>query len=252
MRVMSYNLRMDTPKDGQLAWTHRIPAVQSVWGRVGADVVCIQEGLPHQVQGLAEWFPNYAWVGRGRNEDGGGECVAIFYRRDEWTCLEHGDFWLSDTPDQPGSRSFGNRIPRISTWARLVDRADRRWFILNTHLDHESEEARRKGAAMIAEFIADRAQGDPLIVTGDLNALPQSEPLRRLLGDGHLVDVFDLKGRTEGTFHNYSGQATGRIDYILSGPGVHASSAEVVKDQPLGIWPSDHYPIYADVTVDRA
>lgn len=103
---------------------------------------------------------------------------------------------------------------------------------------------------MIVEFLAERAQGDPIVVTGDLNATPESEPLSRLLGQGALRDSFHFTDQAEGTFHGYTGQATGRIDYILVGADVRVGTTAVVKDQPLGIWPSDHYPIYAEIEVE--
>jgi len=249
MRVMSYNLRMDTPNDKELSWTHRIPAVRWVFEYVDADVVGIQEGLPHQVAGIDAWFPGYARVGVGRNADLGGECVAIYYKRDRWHCLEYGNFWLSDTPKVPGSRSFGNEIPRLATWARLQSREGERWFVLNTHLDHRSENARVLGAQMILDFVAERADGDPVVVTGDFNDVPESETLRRFTAGGQLVDLFARAQVHDGTFHAYTGEPRSRIDYILAAPGVRVAQAVVLREKPFGLWPSDHFPIYADLTL---
>lgn len=249
MRVMSYNLRTDTPGDGELSWVHRIPAVRWVWEHVDADIVGIQEGKPHQAAGIDSWFPHYQRLGVGRDEDLGGECVAIYFKRDVWRCLEHGNFWLSDTPKVPGSRSFGNTLPRMCTWARLQRTDGERWFVLNTHLDHQSEPARVNGAEMILNFVQERAEGDPIVVTGDFNATPDSEPLRRVLADGRLVDVFAQANVTAGTFHGYTGEPKSRIDYILSEPHVRVEQAVVLRDKPLDLWPSDHFPIYADLSL---
>src|SRR5690554_1237424 len=73
MRVMSYNLRFDNPKDGPYAWPKREPAVRWVWEQVDADVVGVQEALPHQLDDLLTWMPGYDYVGRGRNPEGDGE-----------------------------------------------------------------------------------------------------------------------------------------------------------------------------------
>lgn len=249
MRIMSYNLRMDTPHDGEMAWPHREPAVKWVWEEIDADIVGIQEGLPHQVAALDAWFPRYARVGRGRNADGSGECVAIYYKRDRWTLKETGDFWLSDTPEVPGSRTWGNNIPRIATWARLTDRDGVDWFILNTHLDHQSEEARVRGAEQIVRFLAERVQeAEHVVVTGDFNAQPDTEPMARFLAAG-LSDCLAASG--EGTFHGYTGTPRARIDYILAGEGVECRAARVVMDKPFDLWPSDHFPIYADLVATR-
>lgn len=242
---MSYNLRVDTPRDGDLAWPHRVPAVKWVWQEVDADIVGIQEGLPHQVAALDEWFPHYARVGIGREADGGGECVAIYFKREEWELTESGDFWLSDTPAVAGSSTWGNRIPRIATWARLQHKTGVRWFVLNTHLDHQSEEARVRGAEQIVRFLAERADvAERVVVTGDFNADPASDPLARFLAAG-LADCFAES--IEGTFHGWTGEARSRIDYILVGAGVRCRRARVVSDKPFGLWPSDHFPIYADL-----
>lgn len=246
MRVMSYNLRYDTPADGPYAWPKRAAAVRWVWEHVDADVVGIQEGLPHQLDDLLTWTRGYAYVGRGRNADGGGEHVAIFYKREALECVEHGDFWLSDTPERPGSRTFGNRLPRMATWARLRDGAGREWLVVNTHLDHESEEARVKGAALIAAFVAERAHDLPVVVTGDLNAGPDSPAVRTFLENG-LVDVFRKLGADGLTVHGYKDEPSARIDYILATPVLHARGAWTVREKPFGIYPSDHYPIYADL-----
>lgn len=247
MRVMSYNLRFDTPRDGEYQWPKREPAVRWVWEYVNADVVGVQEGLPHQLENLAEWMPEYDYVGRGREADGSGEHVAIFYKRDTWRCLEHGNFWLSDTPDVPGSRTFGNRLPRMATWARLKNSDGHVWLVLNTHLDHESEEARAKGAALIKSFLAENAKDEPVIVTGDFNAEPGSAALETLLEGGALVDVFAAAGADGLTVHGYNDTPNARIDYILASPQVPYGKLEIVREKPYGLYPSDHYPIYADL-----
>lgn len=243
---MSYNLRMDTTHDGPYAWPHRGSAVQWVWNEVDAAVVGIQEGLPHQVDDLSRWFPQYKAVGIGRNADGKGESVSLFYKPSLLTCLDHGNFWLSATPDVAGSTSFGNRIPRMCTWARFADNEGHRWFVLNTHLDHQSEEARVQGAALIRDFLQEHVTDEAVVVTGDFNATPDSDAMGRMLADGTLVDALARCGATGPTFHGYSDEGKSRIDYVLVGSDVRVTKAAVVEDKPEGMYPSDHYPIYAE------
>ena len=184
MRIMSFNLRMDTPGDKEHAWPNRIPAVRHVLSSYSPRYLGIQEGLPHQVAEVDSWSDAYARVGRGRLADGTGESVAVYYRKERFEHLQSGHFWLSDTPDIPGSATFGNTIPRMVTWVRLKERGGREWLCVNTHLDHVSEPARQQGARMIVEFIA-REQGDSLVVvTGDFNALPKSDAVQAMLSAG--------------------------------------------------------------------
>lgn len=251
MRVMSFNLRYDTPKDGPNAWPKREAAVRWVWEHVDADVVGVQEALPHQLDDLMRWVSGYEYVGRGRDADGGGEHVAIFFKRDVWECLEHGDFWLSDTPDVPGSRTFGNRLPRMVTWARLRNRTGQTCLFVNTHLDHESEEAKVKGAWLITSFIAEGNADEPVVLTGDFNAGPDSSVLRTFLQAGTLVDLLAQLGADQYTVHGFKDVPNARIDYILGSPDVLGKKAVVLTEKPQGLYPSDHYPIYADVEIDK-
>lgn len=247
MRVMSYNLRLDTPSDGEHAWPRRIPAARHVLRELAPDVLGVQEGLPHQLDEISSWSCEYVRFGRGRLADGTGESVAIFYRRDRFDLIEGGHFWLSDAPDKPGSATFGNRIPRMVTWARLLEAGDRRsWLVVNTHLDHESEPARQKGAAMIVDFVKERAAGSLVVVTGDFNAAPGSVAVQAMLSAG-LVDALAHAGDAGPTYHGYKGTGGERIDYVFADPRLVVRGGGVFRDRVGGLFPSDHYPIYADL-----
>lgn len=246
MRIMSFNLRMDTAGDKEHAWPHRIPSVRQVLSTFNPDVLGIQEGLPHQVEELDSWLDEYARIGRGRRADGSDESVAVYFLKKRFECLESGHFWLSDTPDVPGSATFGNSIPRMVTWVRLKEQGDREWLVVNTHLDHESEPARQAGARLIADFIAEK-QGDSLVVvTGDFNALPESDAVQTMLGAG-LVDAVAKAGDQGPTFHGYKGEGTVRIDYVFSDPRLTVTGGGVFRDRLFGLFPSDHFPVFADL-----
>lgn len=248
MRVMSYNIRNDQGDDGANAWRRRLPAVAAMWARVDADVVGVQEDWPDQSAWLAERFPGYARVGSGRDADGGGVAVAIFYKTETFRRCDQGDFWLSTTPDVPGSRSFATAVVRKSTWARLADRAGVDWLVVNTHLDHQVSEARRHGAELIRRFVIDNAESACPVVIGDFNAHPDAPPLKLLTEDGLLTDSLAAVGAAMPTFHGFTGEAKSRIDYILIGAGAKATGGEVVHDHLGEVYPSDHFPIYADLT----
>lgn len=246
MRIMSFNLRMDTPGDKEHAWPNRIPAVRHVLSSYSPDILGIQEGLPHQVAEVDSWSDAYARVGRGRLADGTGESVAVYYRKERFEHLQSGHFWLSDTPDIPGSATFGNTIPRMVTWVRLKERGGREWLCVNTHLDHVSEPARQQGARMIVEFIA-REQGDSLVVvTGDFNALPKSDAVQAMLSAG-LVDAVAAAGDTGPTFHGYKGEGGDRIDYVFADARLRVKGGGVFRERVQGLFPSDHYPVIAEL-----
>lgn len=246
MRIMSFNLRMDTPHDQEHAWPHRIPAARRVLHALAPDIFGIQEGLPHMVAEVASWSDHYASIGRGRLADGTGEAVTIFYRKDRFQPLESGHFWLSETPDVPGSATFGNTIPRMVTWIRLKEEDGREWLCVNTHLDHASEPARRKGARMIADFVS-RARDDALVVVmGDFNATPGSVPIETMLQTG-LVDAVAAAGDRGATFHGYRGQGGDRIDYIFCDARLNVRGGSVFRERVNGLFPSDHYPVFVDL-----
>ncbi|HET7560158.1 MAG TPA: endonuclease/exonuclease/phosphatase family protein, partial [Limnochordia bacterium] len=181
MRVLSFNLRNANAKDGPNAWDERTEAVADVWRAIDADLAGIQEGYLRQVRFLEERFPGYLRLGVGRDGGENGEHSAIFVRRDRFRVLAHGDFWLSDTPEVPASKHWGNNCVRMATWAHLRDHEGGELLYLNTHLDHEAPQARVKGAELICSFLAERSGDRPVVVTGDFNERPEGETVRTFL-----------------------------------------------------------------------
>src|SRR5688572_24533450 len=140
LRVMSFNIRYGTARDSIDSWPHRREMVFDVMRSFDADIMGLQEALRFQLDEVGAALPAYAELGVGR-DDGktAGEYSAILYRRGRFDVLDQGTFWFSDTPATPGSASWGNRITRICTWARLRDRTGgRTFYVYNLHLDHES------------------------------------------------------------------------------------------------------------------
>ena len=262
MPVMTFNLRYDNQGDGANAWPNRIDAAAAVIRSNEPLVFGIQEGLHSMLLDLEKRLPEYSWFGEGRNggEGGeGGEYSAVFYRKDRIELLEHGQFWLSGTPDVPGSVGWDARITRICTWGLLQEvSSGSRFLFFNTHLDHVGEAARLHGAALIVRFMKEhRAKWKvPALLTGDMNAVPDSPPIRFLRGeratDGVSSDLSDAYLRAEGTigrtFHGFKGSTEGEpIDYIFASPGFAVLSVKVDRTRPGGRYPSDHYPVIAEV-----
>ena len=169
--------------------------------------------------------------------------------------LDQGTFWFSDTPEVPGSTSWGNDIPRICTWAHLRDRTSgRAFYVYNVHWDHRSQPSRERGAELLIQRIAQRTSSeDPVLVTGDFNAGESNAAFRQLVNapTAGLSDTFralhpDADG--VGTFNGFEGETSGeKIDAVLASAGWEILAAEIVRDAPRGRYPSDHFPVTATV-----
>lgn len=252
LRVGSYNL-----------WVAHWPATRtydrSALVRAAldhVDVLGTQEGTTAHL-GVLTAGTGFAAVGRSRDGGTGGEHSAIVYRTGRVEVLEHGDFWLSPTPDVPSTGWDAPAYHRLCTWARFRDRRDgTELTLLNAHLDHEGARARVESARLLVSRAAGLARGGPVVVTGDLNADPGSEPLRVLLAGG-LVDARAASATVprgpETTFTHLADPdrpvpgARRRIDYVLVGPDVAVDAYAVLDARPGGRFPSDHDPVVATV-----
>ena len=258
LRMMTYNIRFDNPADGVHAWPNRKELVASVIRFHKADIIGVQEAMEHQIQDLMDLLPGYDWVGVGRNEDGGGEFSAILYRSSVVAVKAAQTFWLSESPDEPGSKSWDSSLPRIATWAHFVTSSDgRELFVLNTHFDHRGEQARLESARLLKEQVSKLANGLPVIVMGDLNATSEQPPLV-LLSDTPLSDGRSLR---DGFVHSivphhgpastWTGftkiEADRRIDYIFASEDLPIHYHAILTDKLEDRYPSDHLPVLVEV-----
>lgn len=262
LRVMTFNIRYDTPTDGPNAWPHRRDRVAGLVRFHEADVVGVQEALLRQLTDLDARLPGFARVGVGR-ADGrtGGEFSAILYRADRLAVLDSGTFWLSTTPEVPGSKGWDTAIERVATWARFRDRRTGcRHVHLNTHFDHVGEQARQESARLLRRRLATLAQGLPVVVTGDLNADPRSAPYRVLTRDtipGALAPLADAFHASRAGHYGPTSTWTAfraieperRIDYVLVSPPIAVLTHGILPDAWDGRFPSDHLPVLASLAV---
>lgn len=213
-----------------------------------AHVIGLQEVRPNQLAHLRRAFPAAVIVGAGRDANGRGEHASIVVTDPAWTVESTETRWLSSTPAVPGSVGWDAALPRVVTLARLR-RGETVLGVANTHFDHKGSMARQQSADLIAGWLADEPDR-PWIVLGDLNARPTSVPVTTLVAAG-FRDPLPLDAG--GTEHSFSGATDRtRIDYVLAGSGVHVARAWISHERPFGRLPSDHWPVLADLVIDRA
>jgi len=230
------------------------------------DLLGVQEARDLQIDHLREALPNYEFYGVGR-DDGKtvGEFSGIFFRKVRFALKDAGSFWLSETPEKPGTSFYKapKAVPRIASWVRLADNQSGREFVfLNMHWDNSDKTARVKSAALTRSRLADIAKDLPLIVSGDLNTSEDGREYTVLIGLGdpsgrELVDsyriVFPRRMADESTFNHWHGATEGsRIDFILATRDFMPISAKIIRTAYDGRWPSDHYPISATLRIEAA
>jgi endonuclease/exonuclease/phosphatase family metal-dependent hydrolase len=265
LKVMSFNIRYSYGKPQE-------PAAENDWDDVKSprrerairvicdyqpDVLGVQEARDLQIDDLKDALPEYEFYGIGR-DDGKteGEFSGIYFRADRFTKKDAGSFWLSETPEKPGTTFYNaeNAVPRIASWVRLVEKtSNREIFVLNMHWDHIDAPARRQSAALVRKRLAELAEGLPTIVMGDLNSGERSPEYRELVGEESgrkLLDsyrtIHSERKPDESTFGGWEGHTEGRrIDFILHTDEFTPTAAAIVRTNYDGRWPSDHYPVTA-------
>ncbi len=255
LRIASFNLRYDTPNDGENAWPHRKEMVKGLIRFHALDIVGTQEGLKHQLEGILE-LDNYTYTGVGRDDGKDrGEHSAIIYNKDRFSLLEHGDFWFSETPEKPSKGWDATCCNRICSWAKFKDTASgKEFFVFNAHYDHQGQEARRNSSTILLGRIDQIARGYPVFVTGDFNAVPEDEPIQAIYNSGRLNDAYLVTEQppygTVGTFTGYRLDAPmkNRIDYVWVTPGITVKRYGVLNDIQYGRFPSDHFPVVVDAS----
>jgi endonuclease/exonuclease/phosphatase family metal-dependent hydrolase len=258
---MTFNVRYDTPEDGVHDWAGRRDAVAATVRFHRPDVVGFQEPLAHQLSDLRERLPGYRVVGRGRGETpSDGEHAPVGFRTDRFALDERTTFWLSETPDEPGSVGWDADLPRVATCVRLRDRetGTALWHC-NTHLDHQGERARLEGARLLARRLPELRGGNDALLTGDFNCETGDPPHRALIGD----DTSLRDARAASSFPTHGPETTRTdfeslvpdraIDHVLVTPGVGVEQVGTCTDVDAdGTFPSDHLPVVAHLSVGES
>lgn len=247
LKVMSYNIRMGAGKDGTNSWMYRYPATAFMIDDQKPDVFGVQEAFDYQVLFIKENCRDYDCAGVGR-EDGKkkGEHMAIFWNKKTVKMIKWGTFWLSETPEKP-SMGWDAACIRTATWALMkCKKTGRKFYYVNTHLDHVGPVAQKNGLKLIVDRIASiNPQGYPMVLTGDFNITPDNPALADL--DSMMQSTRKIAAKTDnlGTFNDW-GKASDMIDYIYcSGFSECVEYQTVTKKYADRSFISDHYPIFA-------
>lgn len=252
LRVMTFNVRLPVEADGANRWEARRDLAARTIARTRPAVIGTQELHQRQGDDLIARLPGYRWFGIDRRGGHADEHMGVLYDTRRLRVIDSGQFWLSDTPEVPGSISWGHPYPRMVTWAIFERIRDKRRFrLLDTHLPYraEDEAAREKGARLILAKLDTLPGADlPTVLTGDFNTVPTSATHTALTE--RLTDAWIAANRRTGpadTFHGFKGTADRRIDWILT-HGFTVRRAETLTDHQGVVWASDHFPVIADLS----
>ena len=255
LHVMTFNLRYasDTPPN---SWPERRPVTKGLLRQERPDIIGTQEGLYQQLRDIEADLPSYYdSIGQGREGGSNGEAMQVFYNSLRLQPVEFDHYWLSDTPDVVGSKTWAGCCPRMVTWIRFQDRTTgEQFYVVNTHLEAFSAETRAKSADLILERLQRLEPDLPVLMTGDFNeaAKAGTTVYDKLVADGPFVDTWEAaetRGPLYATFHGYRPLTPGgaRIDWILSSPEVRTRTSVINTYSKQGQFPSDHLPVQAVV-----
>lgn len=260
VRVMSYNIRYGTANDGDNHWDKRKDFLIETIRAFDPDLLGTQETLGFQRDYLSAKLNGYDVLGVGR-DDGkdAGEMTALYYKRSRFEKLDGGHFWLSEMPDQPGSKSWDTSLTRMATWVKLRDRLQPKAkpiIFFNTHFDHRGNQARVESAKLIRRKIVEASKTCRVIVTGDFNAGEDSAPYSAFFGADEsgkppVRDAYRIahptRATNEGTFSSFKAEATSgpRIDWIGVSREWQVLQSTIDRTAREGRAPSDHFAMLA-------
>lgn len=247
LNVMSYNIRLGTADDGTNSWKYRFPATYDMLVDQHPDIFGVQEAYDFQIEFILQNLPQYKALGVGR-EDGKheGEHMSVFYNKKKIQVLKWGTYWLSETPEVP-SKGWDAMCYRTATWVLAKDKASgKKFYFVNTHLDHRGKTARKEGLALIVKRIAQmNPEGYPMVLTGDFNVRPDDpclEDLDKIMASARV----DAEKSDDTPSYNGWGKKTSVIDYIYHSGFSKCTEFKVVTKPYSGFtYVSDHYPIRA-------
>jgi len=266
--VMTFNVRYGTADDSLNSWPHRKDIFIDCIRNNRPDILCVQEALDFQIAYVQTAFPTWCSLGLGRyqgvavperpHETMAGESCNILYDSTKFDLEDGGTFWHSDTPEIPASMTWGNALPRITTWGRFKNRTSGHSFVvMNTHF-HWGEPYVSGATELHIRRWGQIAGALPTILTGDFNLPPDSHSHKLLCGEvgppglsGGFKDCWQTLGYSEanaGTSNGFSARKDqARIDWILVSKHITPLAIQTIYYNEHGRYPSDHYPVRAEL-----
>ena len=252
-KIMSYNIRYDTPNDGDNWWELRKDEVVDLLKYYGPDIIGIQEAMPNQLKYLATHLDNYDYIGHGREGLGtDSEATPIYYNKSKYELLNSEIFWLSETPEKV-SKGWDAALKRTVVYGVFKDKnTDQIVHIFNTHFDHMGENARHHSAELLVDYIRkNQLQDKQIVLMGDLNCQPEESPIQVL--EQEVENSCKTKRILEygpvGTFNGFdtTEAVTKKIDYIFT-KNIEVKSYRCIDDRRKNnLYPSDHFPVFIEI-----
>lgn len=249
----TFNIRYDNPNDSGNLWKDRSAIIVSLIRFHDFDILGTQEGLRHQLEDMQSGLPGYTFFGAGRDDGKSkGENSAIFYKKQKYHALDSGNFWLSQHPEKPGPGWDAN-LSRICSWLKLQEKKSKKMFyVFNVHYDHQGMQARKESSKLILEKIKIIAGKSPVIFTGDFNGNHQSEWYLYIHNSPILKDAFIIAKNpyaNNGSFNSFKSNNPSKdiIDHIFISNQFTIKRYGILTDTYHGRFPSDHYPVLAEL-----
>jgi len=259
LNVMTFNIRLNLKSDSLNAWPYRKDKAASQILFHTVHILGVQEALHEQMMDLGQSLSRYKYVGVGR-DDGKtkGEYSAIFYDTTRLKLMGSSTFWLSLTPEVPGSKSWDAAITRIVTWGKFRDiKTKKVFFVFNTHFDHIGKEARRESARLLKQRTKDIAGSNPVIITGDFNSKPSDDPIKIITDAGDKDHFTDTKSISvtphygpDGTFNAFTSKELDNepIDFIFIKGKWKVLQHATLSQTWNGKFSSDHFPVFVKLS----
>jgi len=262
IKVMTFNIRYDNPRDSLNAWPNRAGIVSNFIRNEKPDLLGMQEVLAHQYEYLDSVLQDYGSVGVGRSDgEKAGEMNPVFFRKERFDIVRTKTFWLSETPEAAGSQAWGAGLPRIVTWIEVADKISHEHiFYFNTHFAHDSDSARIMSSRLLLTKVDSIAAGFQYLITGDFNMLPSSAGYSIITGPAESVPILKdsyliSEKKPFGPLYTFNGfsekPGSGRIDYIFVKDGMNVLEHKTFIKKEKGIFISDHWPVEATISLQN-
>jgi endonuclease/exonuclease/phosphatase family metal-dependent hydrolase len=244
--AMTYNIRNSNAPDGENKWDLRKHKLISLIKKTNPDILGTQEVLFKQWKDLKKNLPEYGVHGAGRNDGKhAGEHSCIFFKKDKYEVSTSGNFWLSETPEVPGSKSWDAAITRICSWVKLRDKkTGKTLFVFNTHFDHKGKTARLESAALVMKMVDSIANKQAVLLIGDFNFTPDADAYKKITDGNFLSDAFDsAQPNYTACGFEVANTRCSRIDYIFYSSHFKKLAYTLHADNDGKYYPSDHLAV---------